>query len=101
MSENTNTDKNLDPPPIALSEPNAVEVLRVWTVPGSPQQLTLRTTWKDPGAWGLMMVDIARHAAKAYANQGKNEEEAFQRILQLFNDEISSPTDVPEDITDK
>ncbi len=54
----------LNPPPIA-SEMEAVEVLRAWAKPGSPQQFTLRTTWKDPAAWGLMLADIARHAAKA------------------------------------
>ena len=31
-------------PPIANSNPKAVEVLRVWAVPGQPQQLTLRPT---------------------------------------------------------
>ena len=57
------TQNTLEPPPIAQANANAVEVLRVWAAPGSPQQLALRTTWQDAGAWGLMLVDIARHAA--------------------------------------
>ncbi|MCW5768999.1 MAG: DUF5076 domain-containing protein [Phycisphaeraceae bacterium] len=60
----------LDPPPLAADSPSAMEVLRVWAAPGEPQQLTLRTTWKDPRAWGLMLVDIARHADAAYEAEG-------------------------------
>jgi len=57
--------RELEPPPIANTNSQEVEVLRVWAAPGQPQQLTLRTTWKDPGAWGLLLADIARHAANA------------------------------------
>ena len=64
------TDKReLKPPPIAAVQPNAVEVLRMWAVRDGPQQLTLITHWDDPGAWGLLLVDIARHAAQAYARE--------------------------------
>jgi hypothetical protein len=61
--------QELEPPPIAKSNPQAVEVLRVWAVPGQPQQLTLKITGKDAGAWGLLLADVARHAAKAYGNE--------------------------------
>jgi len=57
--------------------------------------LTLRTTWKDAGAWGLLLADIARHAAKAYANKGQNAAEVLARIQQLMNAEFSGPTDEP------
>src|SRR5271154_3782985 len=80
-------------PPIANSNPKAVEVLRVWAVPGQPQQLTLRPTWKDAGAWGLMLVDIARHASKAYANEGHNPAEVLARIRQFMEAEFAKPTD--------
>jgi Domain of unknown function (DUF5076) len=91
----------LEPPPIAQANSNAVEVLRVWAAPGSPQQLTLRTTWKDSGAWGLMLVDIARHAARAYANEGQDPQVVLVRIRELFDAEWLQPTDAPEDITPK
>jgi len=87
--------RDLEPPPIASSNSQAVEVLRVWTAPGQPQQLTLRTTWKDAGAWGLLLADIARHAAKAYTNKGQNAAEVLARIQQLMNAEFSGPTDEP------
>ena len=86
----------LDPPPIASSEPNSVEVLRVWACPGKPQQLTLRTTWQDPGAWGLVLADLARHAALAYQQEGRDREVAFERIIAALNAELDAPTDNPE-----
>jgi hypothetical protein len=87
-------ERDLEPPPMA-SNPHAVEVLRVWATPGQPQQLTLRTTWKDAGAWGLLLADIARHAAKAYAAEGHDAAEVLARIRQLMNREFSQPTDEP------
>jgi uncharacterized protein DUF5076 len=89
----------LQPPPIADNDPQALEVLRVWAAPGNPQQLTLRTTWKDAGAWGLMLVDIARHASKAYANEGQDPKAVLKRIRHLFDAEWEKPTDEAKDIT--
>jgi hypothetical protein len=90
--------KQLPPPPIAESNPAAAEVLRVWAEPGSPQQLTLRTTWADPGAWGLLLVDIARHAAQAYEGEGRDKQETLDKIRQLFDAEWSDPTDDAEQL---
>ena len=90
--------KQLPPPPIADIEQEAVEVLRVWAAPGKPQQLTLRVTWKDAGAWGLMLVDIARHAAKAYAKEGQDPAVVLTRIREMFDAEWSVPTDEPSDL---
>ena len=87
--------RELEVPPIAKSNSQAVEVLRVWEAPGQPQQLTLRTTWKDAGAWGLLLADIARHAAMAYANEGHNSSEVLVRIRQLLDAEFLRPTDTP------
>ena len=87
--------RGLEVPPIANSNPEAVEVLRVWAAPGQPQQLTLRTTWEDSEAWGLLLADVARHAAKAYANEGHNPIEVLARIRQLLDAEFSKPTDIP------
>ena len=87
-------ENELTPPPLA-SEPGAIEVLRVWAKPDSPQQLSLQTTWADPGTWGLVLADVARHAAKAYAEQGHSERDAFDRIIALLKAELASPTDTP------
>lgn len=91
----------LEPPPIASSNSEAIEVLRVWAAPGSPQQLTLRTCWKDPGAWGLLLADVARHAAQAYQGEGQSPEQVLERIRELFEAEWSSPTSTAEDLTNE
>jgi hypothetical protein len=91
--------RELEVPPIASSNSQAVEVLRVWAAPGQPQQLTLRTTWKDAGAWGLLLADVARHAANAYADEGQNRTEVLDKIRQLLDAEFSRPTDRPIQLT--
>lgn len=85
--------KELNPPPLAR-DPAAKEVLRVWTVPDASQEYVLEPAWQDPAAWGLMLVDIARHAARAYARSGQlTEQQVLDRILWGFKVELSSPTD--------
>ncbi len=93
------TNRNeLDPPPISAQNPAAVEVLRVWAAPGESQQLTLQVTWKDPRAWGLMLVDIARHAANAYEAEGFDPAAVLDSIREMWDVEWSDPTDDPEKI---
>ena len=91
----------LDPPPVSRSHSNSVEILRVWEVPGGPVQVTLRTSGEDPGTWGLLLVDVARHAAQAYEREGLDHDHALQRIRQLFDAEWASPTSPAEDLTDE
>lgn len=90
--------RELEVPPIANSNSQAVHVLRVWAAPCQPQQVTLRTTWKDAGAWGLLLADIARHAANAYANEGQDKADVFGRIRKLLDAEFSRPTDNPAEL---
>jgi hypothetical protein len=85
--------KELDPPPMAQSK-SAFEVLRVWTAEGESQECVLQTAWEDPAAWGLLIVDIARHAARAYANTTQlTEQQALERIRMGLDAEWNSPTD--------
>jgi len=91
-------EKQLPPPPIAEIESQATEVLRVWAAPGKPQQVTLRVTWKDPGAWGLMLVDIARHATRAYAKEGHDPAAVLARIREMFDADWSGSPDTTSDI---
>jgi hypothetical protein len=96
MSENQSV---LDPPPIAREDPDAVEVLRVWAAPGQPQQVCLSTTWTAPAAWGLLMVDVARHAAQAYAREGHDPAVVLAEIREAFDVEWFHPTDSPTDLS--
>lgn len=90
--------KELQKPPIS-QEVGSFEILRVWCGENLPQQYALNTTWDDPGAWGLVLADIARHVAKAYGSSSEiPEREAFLRIKQLLDVEWCSPTDKPEQL---
>jgi hypothetical protein len=90
--------KELAAPPISRDS-SSQEVVRVWAVNGQPQQVSLRATWSDPAAWGLMLVDIARHASKAYAEGDvAREREVLLRIRQAFDAEWQNPTDEAEQI---
>ena len=88
----------LEPPPLASSR-DAVEIIRVWAAPNDAQQITLRTNWSDPAAWGLLLVDIARHASLAYEREGRDPAETLARIREGFDAEWSSATDEPKDLT--
>ena len=83
--------------PEMASHPDAREVLRVWALPEwSKVQVSLVTASPDPGVWGIALVDIARHVAKAYAlNGATSENAALVRIKELFEAEWSSPTEMP------
>ena len=90
--------RELDPPPIAMQNAESVEILRVWAASGQAQEVVLKTTWKDAGAWGLLLADIARHAANTYENEGHDRAEVLARIRQLFDAEFADPTDEPAQI---
>jgi hypothetical protein len=90
--------RELEPPPIATQNAGSVEVLRVWAASGQAQEVVLKTTWKDAGAWGLMLADVARHAANAYDVEGQDRAEVLARIRQLFDAEFADPTDEPVQI---
>jgi len=91
--------KELEKPPISR-EKSAFEILRVWGGSNLPQQYAINPTWDDPGAWGLLLVDIARHASKAYAAAGSTtDQEALLRIKQIFDAEWNLPTDDPQQIS--
>jgi hypothetical protein len=87
----------LDPPPMATESADSVEVLRVWADPEGGQQVSLQTVFEDVGAWGLMLVDIARHLARAYEQEGRDPNETLRQIKQFFDAEWNNPTDMPRD----
>jgi hypothetical protein len=74
----------LDPPAPVLVDAKATEVLRVWA--GTDRLLlTLRTSWSDPAAWGIVLADIARHVANAYESEGYGRAEQVEaRVRQAF-----------------
>ena len=55
----------LNIPPDAL-EKGGVEILRASVVDGAVS-IALRRAFDDPFTWGVLLVDLARHAARVYA----------------------------------
>ena len=70
------------------------EVLRAFVVDGG-LSIAFTRAFEEPEMWGLLLVDIARHAARAYARESDyTEEEALERILEMFGAELERPTDI-------
>jgi hypothetical protein len=86
-------------PPDALASDDAVEVLRAFVVQGG-LSIAFTRAFDDPGMWGMMLVDIARHAARAFAKEGvMSEDEALAKITEMFSAELADVTDIGRTMT--
>ena len=69
----------LDPPEFDVEV--AMEVLRVWLDKGQQtinhRIKLLHKISNDPGAWGILLVDIARHVANAYVTESEQDSKDF------------------------
>ena len=80
-------------PPDVIDCDDATEVLRAFVVDGG-LSIAFTRAFDEPDIWGLLLVDVARHAARAYAQESEyTEEEALTRIVDMFEAEIVRPTD--------
>jgi hypothetical protein len=69
-----------------------LEILRAWIVDGG-LHVSLNIGFDNPDVWGIALRDIARHAARAYADQGiMSEAEALGRITSMWANEEEQPT---------
>jgi hypothetical protein len=76
-----------------MDREDATEVLRAFVIDGG-LSIAFQRAFEEPDMWGLLLVDIARHAARAYAREsGYTEEDALARIVEMFDAEIARPTD--------
>ena len=81
-------------PPDVMGRDDAIEVLRAFVVDGG-LSIAFQRAFEDPEMWGMLLVDIARHAARAYARESEyTEDEALRRIVDMFEAEIARPTDM-------
>jgi Domain of unknown function (DUF5076) len=81
-------------PPDVIGRDDATEVLRTFVVDGG-LSIAFTRAFEEPDMWGLLLVDIARHAARAYAKESAyTEDEALARIVEMFEAEIARPTDM-------
>jgi hypothetical protein len=80
-------------PPDVMDREDATEVLRAFVIDGG-LSIAFQRAFEEPDMWGLLLVDIARHAARAYARESDyTEEDALARIVEMFQAEIARPTD--------
>jgi hypothetical protein len=80
-------------PPDVIGRDDATEVLRAFVVDGG-LSIAFQRAFEEPDMWGMLLVDIARHAARVYAREGDyTEEDALRRIVDMFEAEIARPTD--------
>jgi Domain of unknown function (DUF5076) len=85
--------KQLGVPPDA-QELGGHEILRAFIVDGG-LSVSLIRGFEKPETWGLLLMDLARHASRIYASDdGLSEAEAFERILRMFEAERRRPTDL-------
>ena len=76
-----------------MGREDATEVLRAFVIDGG-LSIAFQRAFDEPDMWGLLLVDIARHAARAYARESDyTEEDALERIVEMFEAEIARPTD--------
>lgn len=86
-------------PDIVATDAKAFEVLRVWIAQGDQHVSLAAGLWKDPAAWGIMLVDLAKHIAASY--EPASEEDYFAilaTIHQGFEAEWAEATDEPKGI---
>jgi hypothetical protein len=88
----TNQPKELPIPGEAFTAPST-EIFRAWIV-NRDLHVSLVQGFDDPRMWGILLVDIARHAARIYEAEGvTSEAEALESIKQLFDAEWNNMTD--------
>jgi hypothetical protein len=82
------------PVPPDAAERGGVEVLRASIVEGAVS-VGLRRSFDDPFTWGILLVDLARHASRIYALEtGMGEDEALAAIQSGIEAELNRPTDL-------
>lgn len=79
-------------PPAAMAQ-GGVEILRAALIDGG-LHVSLRRVFDDPEAWGLLLADFARHAARIFATEKDIPENAtVDRIRAIFDAELDAPSD--------
>lgn len=77
-------------PAAAASDPRSFELMRLWIAADSPRVALRVGVWDDPAAWGLMLAEVARHVAAAYAQSaGHDPADALERLLAGFRTELT------------
>src|SRR3954447_9275677 len=79
-------------PPDAAAK-GGVEILRASVVDGAVS-VALRRAFEDPFTWGVLLVDLARHAARVYGMETDiSEEEAIAVISASMRARLADRSD--------
>jgi len=84
-------------PPAIRGDRAAAEIVRAWVAHGDLHVVLRHDAFPDESAWGVALVDLARHIANAYQQaSGRDPTEVLKRIRQVFDAEWGNPTDAPK-----
>ena len=79
------------PPDVIAS--GGQEVLRAFVVEGE-LHVTLTNAFERPAVWGRLLVDVARHVARMYSQEGDAlRDQALDEIYRTLQSEWSLPDD--------
>ena len=88
--------KHLLIPPSAETDPNSVELLRLWAAHEGQHVSIQAGAYEDPFAWGIVLADLARHIAVAYEqDKGLDKTKTLEIIRAGLLAELCDPTDEP------
>lgn len=78
-----------------LEDAQAVELARVWSSQGHGYYALHVQPFRDqPAIWGMMAIDLMKHAARAYEQlDGRSREDVYKQILVGFMAEMENPTE--------
>lgn len=82
--------KELPIPPAAVA--NGREIVRAWAADEKLHVALASETWEDPGAWGIFLVDLAKHVANAFAERGADHDDVLARVREVFDAEWTRAT---------
>ena len=78
----------------AIAVADSREILRAWIVDGG-LQVALLPAFDNPEMWGLLLADVARHAARAFAAEKIcSEDDAMKSMVGLLLAELEQATDL-------
>lgn len=79
----------------ALRDKAPRELLEVRVLADDETHVTIRLgSVHDPGVWGLVFADLARHVANIYhIEKGADRKATVESMAAAFNADISSPAD--------
>ncbi len=80
-------------PPIAESDPNAIEVVRVWMAKGGQHVGLNPLVWKDPQAWALCLQTWPATLLMLTNKNWLDRQATMRKITDLLLAELKNPTD--------